>query len=185
MRIKGFIGLLLICILYCVELSAQTNYYTTTKTLYQSGYTYQCDVVQESKKVTLYNKVNSLTYTEQMYKATGKLPPLLGNPPDVVDDNWTRQKCKQIVNSAFSATERQRVNGRDFGIFMYISPETGKVIEVRFTFTSTGNPFATIPVSVYRKIETDLKNNIWFTPTADGKKLNYICRFWRQEITTP
>ncbi|WP_291529414.1 DUF5043 domain-containing protein [Bacteroides sp. UBA939] len=184
MKIINFTSLLIINILCCVELSAQTNYYTTTKTLYQSGYTYQCDVVQESKKVTLYNKANNLTYTEQVYKATGKLPPLFGNPPDVEDDNWTRQKCKQIVNSAFSVTERQRVNGRVFGIFMYISPETGRVIEVRFTFTST-DPFATIPVSVYRKIEMDLKTNIWFTPTADGKKLNYICRFWYQEITAP
>ena len=100
------------------------------------------------------------------------------------DDNWTRQKCEQIVNSAFSATERQRVKGQNFGIFMYISPDNGKVIGVEFTFTMS-SPFATIPVSVYRKIETDLKNNIWFTPTADGKKLNYICRFWYQEITAP
>jgi hypothetical protein len=134
--------------------------------------------------VTLYNKANKLTYTPQIFKSTGKEPPLFRDFYDVLDDNWTETKCEQIVNSAFSATERQRVKGRDFGIFMYISSDTGKVTEVKFNFT-TASPFATIPVSVYRKIEIDLKNNIWFTPTADGKKLNFICCFWRQEITVP
>ena len=34
-----------ICILFYVSyLHAQTNYYTTTKTFNDSGYTYQCDI---------------------------------------------------------------------------------------------------------------------------------------------
>ena len=35
--------------MYNVSLTlAQTNYYTTTKTFNEQGYTYQCDVVKEA-----------------------------------------------------------------------------------------------------------------------------------------
>ena len=45
--------------LFCVTyLHAQTNYYTTTKTFYESGYTYQCDV-RVSGFIALYNKSNT------------------------------------------------------------------------------------------------------------------------------
>ena len=44
------------------------------------------------------------------------------------------------------------------------------------------SPFATIPVSVYRKIELELKKNIWFVPTTEGKKMNFLVRMWSQEI---
>ena len=40
----------------------------------------------------------------------------------------------------------------------YEDSDTGKVIEVDFDFLST-EPFATIPISVYRKIELELKKN--------------------------
>ena len=56
---------------------------------------------------------------------------------------------------------------------MYISSETGKIAEVDFDFV-TFNPLATISVSVYRQIETQLKENVWFVPTEYGKGLNYI-----------
>ena len=64
---------------------------------------------------------------------------------------------------------------------MYIDSSTGKVIEVDFDFLSI-DPFATIPISVYRKIEVELKQNIWFIPTAEGKRMNYLVRMWNQEI---
>lgn len=64
---------------------------------------------------------------------------------------------------------------------MYIDSNTGKAIEVDFTFLAS-DPFATIPISVYREIEVELKKNIWFTTTAEGKNMNYLVRTWRQEI---
>ena len=70
---------------------------------------------------------------------------------------------------------------RGLTIAMYISPTTGKVMEVNFQFT-TFNPAATIPLSVCRQIETNLKNNVWFTPTDYGKTLNYIFLGWRYEF---
>ena len=63
---------------------------------------------------------------------------------------------------------------------IYIDPDNGKVADVEFMFV-TFNPYATIPVSVYRKIETEIKKNIWFTVTPEGKKQNYIMLFWPQE----
>ena len=98
-----------------------------------------------------------------------------------VTKTLTKRKCYSIVNNAFSAGEKQRTRGYELRISMYIDSNTGKVREVDFTFLA-GNPFATIPISVYREIEVELKKNIWFTTTAEGKKMNYLVRTWRQEI---
>lgn len=180
-KIRIFIGLL-ISFLCSADMFAQTSYYTETKTFHENGYVYQCDVVQESKMVTLYNKENQLTYVDQIDKTTGKELPLFDELDDVVDDDWTRAKSEEIVNRAFSVEQKKAVKGRVLLISMYISPETGRVVEVKFE-TATFCPFAKIPVSVYRQIEVGLKDSIWFTPTADGRKLNYIYRGWNQEIT--
>ena len=154
---------------------AQTNYYTATKTFKENGYTYQCDVL--SGIVKLYNKENKLTYVPQIFKDTKEVPGFGFDFDDVVEETWTRPKSLSIVNNAFTADQKQKMKDRSVGICMYISPETGKVIEVEFHL-STVSPFATIPLSVYRKIEVELKKQIWFTPTKDGKRLNYLMRFW-------
>jgi hypothetical protein len=95
-------------------------------------------------------------------------------------DTWTRSKRFSIVNAAFSDSEKQRIKGYDFNIKMYINSSTGRVDEVSFEFHRSG-PFATIPVSVYRKIETEIKKELWFTLTAEGKMLSYIFYWWAQE----
>ncbi|WP_291529864.1 DUF5043 domain-containing protein [Bacteroides sp. UBA939] len=174
-------ALIIINMLFCVTyLHAQTNYYTTTKTFYESGYTYQCDVAT-SKLVTLYNKSNKWINTFPVYKSTGKnfIQTDAGIKLHELD-NVMRSKRFSIVNSAFSASEKQRIKGHDFTIIMYVNSSTGKVDEVSFRFVNFG-PFATIPVSVYRKIETEIKKNIWFTLTDEGRKLNYIYYWWAQE----
>lgn len=174
-----FIGLLF-CMLGA---SSQTYYYNNTKAFNENGYTYQCNVTND-KLVILYNKDNKLTYTTLVEKSTGKpYFPSERRISLVASETWTKPQCYAIVNNAFSATEKQRIKatGERMGITMYISPDTGKVMEVNFDFVSN-SPYATVPVSVYRKIETELKNNIWFTPTAEAKKLNYIMHFWNQEV---
>ena len=52
--------------------------------------------------------------------------------------------------------EKQRGKGHELIITMCINSDTGKVDEVEFSFMNFGT-YATIPISVYRKIETDLK----------------------------
>ena len=174
---------IIISMLFCVTyLHAQTNYYTTTKTFYESGYTYQCDVAA-SRFVSLYNKSNKWINIYPVYKDTGKsfVQDEAGDGIKLLEsDTWTRSKRFSIVNSAFSASEKQRIKGHDFTIIMYINSGTGKVDEVSLEFPNF-RPYATIPVSVYRRIETEIKENIWYTPTTVGQKLNYIFYWWAQE----
>ena len=174
--------LLIYMMLSIANVSSQTNYYTHTQKIIKDGYTYQCDVPTYGL-VTLYNINNKWTNTPQINTKLGE------NyiHPDVYvplfeDDNWTRSKRFSIVNNAFSATEKKRVKDSKMQlvISMYISPDTGKVVEVDFSFL-TLSPYATIPISVYREIEVELKKSIWFTLTPLGKQLNYILYWWNQE----
>ena len=95
-------------------------------------------------------------------------------------DAWTRAERLSIVNAAFSASEKSKSKGHELIITMCINSDTGKVDEVEFSFMNFGT-YATIPISVYRKIETDLKEKVWYIPTEEGKKLNYIYYWWAQE----
>lgn len=171
-----FINMLL-CTPY---LYAQTNYYTATKTFYENGYTYQCDVAA-SRTVTLYNKSNKWINIYPKYKSTGEN--FVQTDAGIMlleKDLQMRSKRFSIVNNAFSPAEKQRVKGHDFSIIMYINSSSGKVDEVSFEFVNFA-PFATIPVSVFRKIETELKKKLKFTPTEEGEKLSYIFYWWAQE----
>ena len=173
MKATIFSFVLVICV---VNITAQTNYYTETRIFQEDGYVYQCDISHKFF-VTLYNKANRLTYVKQIFKDTKKVPGFGFDFDDVVEDTWTWPKSRSIVNKAFTAEQKLRMKDESVGICMYISPETGKVIEVEFTFV-TVSPFATIPLSVYRKIEVELKKQVWFTPTKDGKRLNHLLRGW-------
>lgn len=176
--------LLVFCVLFFfIGMKAQTYYYNTTKTFNENGYTYQCDVTSGSKEVRLYNKSNQFTYILPKYKDGSPLAPRYWDKYVhlLEDDNWTKPLCNSIVNNAFSTAEKLRVKGRELSVTMYINPDNGRVSEVKFWFL-TDSPYATIPVSVYRTIETNLKNQIWFTSTTEGKKFNYVMRFWRHEV---
>ncbi|RHL01849.1 MULTISPECIES: DUF5043 domain-containing protein [Bacteroides] len=173
--------ILAISTLFCVAyLHAQTNYYATTKTFNQDGYIYQCDV-RASGFVTLYNKSNKLINVYPVYKNTGEsFVQTEAGIKLLESDTWTRSKRFSIVNAAFSDSEKQMLKGHDFYIIMYINSSTGRVDEVSFEFHKS-DPFATIPVSVYRKIETEIKKDLWFTLTTEGKMLSYIFYCWAQE----
>ncbi len=180
-RVKMRTLILAISTLFCVAyLHAQTNYYATTKTFNQDGYIYQCDV-RASGFVTLYNKSNKLINVYPVYKNTGEsFVQTEAGIKLLESDTWTRSKRFSIVNAAFSDSEKQMLKGHDFYIIMYINSSTGRVDEVSFEFHKS-DPFATIPVSVYRKIETEIKKDLWFTLTTEGKMLSYIFYCWAQE----
>lgn len=167
--------------LFMVDLSAQTNYYSQDKTFYEDGYTYQCDVTEGAGLVNLYNKDSKYIYVKQINRYTGEK---ISREEELLnefeEETWTKPKCRSIVNNAFSSAEKQRVKGSELIITMYIDPDTGKVADVEFIFV-TFNPYATIPISVYRKIEVEIKKNIWFKITPEGKKRNYIMLWWGQE----
>ena len=173
--------ILFLIVLFCNNAFAQTNYYKVDKTFYENDYTYQCDVNEKSQRVRLYNVENKLTYVDQIVKSTGKPIPLDECAASFEDDNWTKDRCRTIIKNAFSSDDKRRLKGYGLYVAMYISSETGKITEVDFDFV-TFNPLATIPVSVYRQIETQLKENVWFTPTEYGKGLNYIYIGWRWDL---
>lgn len=161
--------------------NSRKGFYESTRTFNEEGYVYQCDVDEKIGFVRLYNKENKLTYVLQRDSTkAAPTPAFYSYKGKVEDDDWTGSKRIEIVNDAFSRLEKKRLKDSKFTILLYIDPNSGKISEVQFQFSSFW-PCATIPVSVYRKIETELKKNIWYTPTAEGKKLNYILVGWRQQ----
>ena len=175
--------LVFLCVLLSLSgVTAQTYYYNETKTFNENGYSYQCDK-PEWGIITLYNKANQYTYAKKKHKDGTAITDrkILDGENIIEKDNWTRQKCFSIVSNAFSADEKTRVKGKKFMVSMTIDTSTGKVIEVDFNFHYS-NVFGTIPVSTYRKIELELKDQIWFTLTNAGKSLNFTKIAWRHEV---
>ena len=74
------------------------------------------------------------------------------------------------------------VAGNELIIYLCISPETGKIMEVNFNMLPISkDPFTAVPVSVFRQIEVELKKHVWFVPTAEGKNMSYILLCWSQD----
>lgn len=174
---------ILISLLYNISLAlAQTNYYTTTKTFNEQGYTYQCDV-SGGRNVTLYNKNNKWTYVNQMKKGTNTpfyVTPENYSPLYVKDKNeaYNDSIFKVIVNNAF-ADYKGKMKGSKLTIITCTDSETGKISEVLFNFAGF-TPYATIPVSIYREIETKLIG-LKYTLTPLAKTLNYVYQWWAIE----
>jgi hypothetical protein len=156
---------------------AQTNYYTTSKVFYSSGYIYQCDS-SDSRRIELYNVSNKWIGETVSYKSTGETFVM----PDegiqlTTHASWlaNEEKVKNIVNAAFTAAQKQTITDEELYIVMYINTETGKIDDVYFDFSNIG-PYAYIPVSVYRNIELAIKENVQEVLTDEGRKLNFI--YW-------
>ena len=171
---------ILISLLYNILLAlAQTNYYAVTKTFNEQGYTYQCDV-SGGRNVTLYNKNNKWTYIKQMKKGTNTpfyVTPENYSPLYVKDKNeaYNDSIFKVIVNNAF-ADYKGKMKGSKLTIITCTDSETGKISEVLFNFADF-TPYATIPVSIYREIETKLIG-LKYTLTPLAKTLNYVYQWW-------
>ena len=158
----------------------ETIIYKKTTTFDVDGYTYQCDVDDGSQFVTLYNKENKLTYKDIVYKATEKAYIGSWNSKVVEYDSFMSKQADRIVDEAFTKAMADEIGKDELSITMLLSPDTGKVIEVYFNFT-TFNPYARVPLYVYREIEVKLKEQIHFKPGEVGKQLNYIMLSWRQK----
>lgn len=177
------IHLLILAYLSIYSTYAQTNYYKEDKTFQENGYTYQCDVV--GGLVTLYNSQNKWTYVEQMKKGTNtpfyikaedyaKTPTIIKNEYSVYIDSI----YKVIVNKAFGSY-KGTMKGSKLIIVTAISSETGEISELYFEF-GNHTPYATVPVSVYREIETKLVG-LKYTLTPLARTLNYVFQWWAIE----
>ena len=172
-----------IAFLCCVTgIYAQLNLYKETKQIQGDGYTYQCKVSSRIL-VDLYNVEQQFVEKDQINRNSGKYSSIKDSyTPQFESDTWTRPKCYSIVRNAFSEEQKLELKGQTLDISLYIHPDTGKVIDVSFSFSNREN-FATIPISVYRKIELELKKNIWFVPTEHGKQFYYILLWWEQKVS--
>lgn len=158
----------------------ETVLYKTTRSFQGFGYKYQCDVQESSGYVTLYNKENKLTYEDIVYKETGKIFSCGWSERGVINsDKEMNGRSTAIVDNAFTKSMAKSFGKQKFMITMLVSPETGRVIEVSFNFT-TFSPYARVPVSIYRDIEVKLKEQMHFTVGEVGKKLNVIMLAWTQ-----
>ena len=175
--------IIFITMLFCATFSvAQTNYYTTSKTFYENGYTYRCDLCA-SRSLDLYNVNNKWIGQFPSYKSTGETFVM----PDAgiqltTHASWleNKEKVKNIVNAAFTAAQKQTITDEELYIDMYINTETGKIDDVCFSFLNN-KPYAYIPVSVYRNIELAIKENVQEVLTDEGRKLNFIY-WWRSVL---
>ena len=170
----------IVCLCCATGIYAQSNLYKETKQIQGEGYTYQCKVIGIIAE--LYNTNQQFVEKDQINRNTGKYSSFTDSYiPQFELDNWTRPKCYSIVRNAFSEEQKQGLREQRLTISLYIHPDTGKVVDVSFSFSNREN-FATIPLSVYRKIELELKKNIWFVPTEHGKQFNYIFLWWEQLV---
>ncbi len=182
--IISFLSLLLVCV---HSLQAQTNYYKETQVLKGEGYEYQCNV-QYGGLVMLGNRENRYSYEDVVYKTTGKIfddgsllsdknnIPVIEPNPEMLDE------ANNIINKAFTQKEALGFGDKKLTITMYIDSNTGKISEVYFSFLYL-NPYAYIPVSTYRNIEVQLKQNIHFTPSELGRQLKVIMISWAHKPT--
>ena len=164
--------------------TAPTNQFPTTRTIQGNVFTYQV-TVSVSGIVRLFNKDNQYRVGDgrRSLRDGSPIPPnfWMANIDPLTDIVGPLKECSDVINSqvsaivrdALSAAERQRVGNSLLDVYLRIDPDTGLLFEVEFGFV-TENPFATIPVQVFRIIEVNLKEQLRFTPTERGRKLNFI-----------
>ena len=165
--------------LFATSAQAQTFHYNTTRTFRETGFTYQANV--SYGMVTLFNAANRHDFHRiQTFRdgsplsaedLRGGLGPIVTPRSSTVIPTVTN-----IVRNALSPAERQRVGDWQLFVRMYVDQAATTprpVTEVKFSF-STNSPFATIPVSVYRQIELEIKRQIRFAPTANGRRLSHV-----------
>lgn len=144
--------------------------YEEYKVFNGDGYTYICDP-QAGGYVNLYNKENKWVETCPVNKKTGRSLEF-GTNTFFYDPNMSGT-IRSVVNKAFTTEQIEMVKDYRFTIIMGLNSETGKLEEAYFSFYYR-SPYSKIPVSVYRKIELELKAKVKFKPTEEGKALDYI-----------
>ena len=158
---------------------AQTFHYNTTRTFHEAGFTFQANV-SPAGRVVLFNANNRHDFDRDQTWRDGRMLTIedirgLGSTvePCVLT---TREPVRNIVRNAMSTAERQRMGDRQLMVVMLVDQTATTpqpVAEVQFTFSSN-SPFATLPVSVFRQIELEIKRQIRFMPSAVGRQLNYV-----------
>ncbi len=167
---------------------AQRMYISTTDADYKSdtlrmdGYTYICDTLRGAK-ITLRNIDNHPGRGEVRYADGTALEADLATSMYIdafALTNDIRTKLRRIVDEAFSKEQVERLNERlPIRIELNISSSSGKVTDVYFNYISLSG-YTNIPIETYRDMELRFKEEISFTLTKLGRKLNYCLLSWSQ-----
>ena len=177
--------ILLILLIFCPisNVFAQRDYSIFTPadfrsdTLHMDGYSYVCDTLR-GFRVYLFNLESSGVNVQNTYKDGTPLPL---NPWDmkdqvVIDENIA-SKTLTILNETFPNELRKFLNGDEFMVVANISSDTGRITDVYFSF-SAKSKYTVIPVSVFRNMETRLKNEVVFELTEEGRSLTFCSIMW-------
>ena len=180
------IYLVIVFLLGVFNAMAQRYYSILTAEDYQSdtvrmdSYAYVCDTLR-GIRVFLFNLESSGVHIENTYKDGTPLPL---NPWDmkdqvVIDENIAT-KTLDILNDSFSNEQRGFINGDRLDIVVNVSSNTGEITDVYFSF-SAKSKYTVVPVSVFRNMETRLKNEVVFELTEEGRSLTFCSIRWREK----
>jgi len=168
---------LLGCMLLATGASAQTFHYNTTRTFHEAGFTYQANV-SPTGMVVLFNANNRHDPNlRQTYRDGSPLPPFSRDPTPLITPSGTMPIVENIVWNALTPAERQRMGDWPLSVRLYVNQAatTPQPVEVKFGFSTT-SPFATLPVSVYRRIELEILREVRLMPTERGRTRNFNVR---------
>ena len=187
MRTKNIILAVIYITAVCsTELYGQGVYYQTSTTYDLSDeVSFQCDVM-EYGQVTLYNTNNLYTNVEWKY-ANGN--PITVEIADGITPTFTMTEAADTniqsrANNALTSSQKQIIGDWTLPISIIVNPQTGRIIEVRFSF-GKNTPYNRIPPSTFRAIEQSFLSNPvipGFTVTAVGRQLNYIMFSWAHKF---
>ncbi len=173
---KRSVLFLILLLFYFSNRSYGQNYYSFGQNIIGNGFVYECENYKGVGAVRLYNSNNALTNATQTRKSGGTITynkPFNNLPDRVVYEPRIGLSVTNIVGSALNATEKNSVGTDILGITLYINSDTGKVMEVEFIFNPARSGFVHIPPEKYYNIERQIKQNIIFNVTTEGKSLNF------------
>lgn len=162
------------------------SHFTTEKdyrsdTLRMGDYTYISDTLKRSK-VILRNIEDHPGRGEVCYADGTPLEPEIESDlhmRSVHINSDIDTRLKSIVDDAFSKEQAENLNGQKMRIELNIAPIDGQITDVYFNYI-TISEYVDIPIEVYRNMEVRFKNEVHFTPTELGSKLNYCLLSWVQ-----
>jgi hypothetical protein len=154
-----------------------TEYYAETRTFdLEVGVTYRC--IHKGPVAFLFNDDNIYHDKPMTYADGRQLEIVEGWIPQPKPFTMTKE-CHEMIQAlskaAFTTEQKAFLKGDVFGITLFIDPDSGKLMEVEFSFAAKGSMVSCIPPATFRQLEQDLKDGrIVVQPTDYGRSLNYI-----------
>ena len=177
MNTKSILSIVVGLLLYTSNASAQTLYYTESRTFHGDGFTFINEV--RGPLAFLFNQDNRWRRVQQTFRDGSPFTRESLRHVSLMhcDGGWNERQFIAIVNNALTPAERERVRGQSLGATLYLCTDTGKVEAVEFTFGHRVG-FGTIPVSTFRQIELEIKEQLMFS-------LNWalVLNFFRTMVT--